>query len=103
MITGRIGAERKFSKNPKAMHGAIVGLPRLKANRIDRLSRFASRMGGGTQSSNTDNGFIDRPETHWMEDELHNDEQRYKRDVPYQSLIKTWLAEKIRMDRRRTG
>ena len=22
MITGRIGAERKFSKNPKAMHGA---------------------------------------------------------------------------------
>ena len=24
MITGRIGAERKFSKNPKAMHGAIV-------------------------------------------------------------------------------
>ena len=41
MITGRIGAERKFSKNPKAMHGAIVGLLRLKANRIDRLSRFA--------------------------------------------------------------
>jgi len=51
MITGRIGAERKFSKNPKAMHGAIVGLLRLKANRIDRLSRFASRMGRGTQSS----------------------------------------------------
>ena len=25
------------------------------------------------------------------------------RDVPYQSLIKTWLAEKIRMDWRRTG
>jgi len=48
MITGRIGAERKFSKNPKAMHGAIVGLLRLKANRIDRLSRFASRMGRGT-------------------------------------------------------
>jgi len=52
MITGRIGAERKFSKNPKAMHGAIVGLLRLKSNRIDRLSRFASRMGRGTQSSN---------------------------------------------------
>lgn len=33
-------------------------------------------MGRGTQSSNTDNDFIDRPETHWMEDELHNDEQR---------------------------
>jgi predicted DNA binding CopG/RHH family protein len=26
-----------------------------------------------------------------------------KRDVPYQSLIKTWLAEKIGIDRRRTG
>jgi hypothetical protein len=26
-----------------------------------------------------------------------------KRDVPYQSLIKTWLAEKIGMDRRRPG
>jgi len=72
MITGRIGAERKFSKNPKAMHGASrsirlalsrskptiarfasrMGLLRLKANRIDRLSRFASRMGRGTQSSN---------------------------------------------------
>jgi len=76
MITGRIGAERKFNKNPKAMHGAIVGLLRVKANRIDRLSRFASRLGHGTQSSNTDNDFIDRPETHWMEDELHNDEQR---------------------------
>ena len=24
----------------------------------------------------TDNDFIDRPETHWMEDELHNGEQR---------------------------
>jgi predicted DNA binding CopG/RHH family protein len=26
-----------------------------------------------------------------------------KRDVPYQSLIKIWLAEKIRIDRRRAG
>jgi len=26
-----------------------------------------------------------------------------KRDVPYQSLIKTWLAEKIGIDRRKTG
>ena len=25
-----------------------------------------------------------------------------KRDVPYQSLIKTWLAEKIRIERRRS-
>jgi len=37
MITGRIGAERKFNKNPKAMHGAIVDLLRVKANRIDWL------------------------------------------------------------------
>jgi predicted DNA binding CopG/RHH family protein len=26
-----------------------------------------------------------------------------KRDVPYQSLIKTWLAEKIGIDRRKNG
>lgn len=26
-----------------------------------------------------------------------------KLDVPYQSLIKTWLAEKIGIDRRKTG
>jgi hypothetical protein len=26
-----------------------------------------------------------------------------KRDVFYQSLIKTWVAEKIRIDRRRSG